>query len=527
MNSNMKLCVLAMLALAITSTDRFLLEDEMGRQDFFNDNDNPSIPKCPFGDEEVCGRKPLLPGAVAPVVPPNPTGKVGLNRDYYQNYVNLCVAILLNIQEINKGSCNFFEPEEASTVTKNGINKDENNGYPIDPAAECIKAYNPICGPDGITYMNLCVYDRIAADPAKLDLAFPGPCGVANYVAPITPRTCPCDTGSAPICGVDKNNYQNNCVAATCAGVLVAQDGLCERPCGCSPVKKPVCSTEAKTYDNICLLNCASKTKDYDGECIVEDLSKCPQCQGYVNLVCGKNGKTYDNKCFLDCAGASLYSQGACPSNKPCNCPPQLRLPVCGIDKKTYENACLLGCTNVRRAYNGPCLSESSGHSCVSCPRGDNPVCGTDGKTYQNPCFVKCENGINIAYEGACNPVLPANCGCPPSPNPVCGSDGKTYVSDCATKCAGVIPVQPRPCAYKTFGGPTTAPVPIPAPIVQPPPQQNQDDEDEEEDPIIIIRAFLAKRPNKKQAQALLQKCRSDNNYHKVIPLVQAYIKNA
>lgn len=411
--------LLAIVGLSL-QTPRVLQQDYANNQGYFNPLANPTLPPCIWGNTPVCH----IPAPGSSSEP--------------ETFANECVARLLGKTKTHDGFC--APSVEETTIVDPEIAESEANGYPTnfgpgDGCGDCLARYNPVCASNGVTYMNLCILKECT----NVQRISSGACGATNFVPPTMEISCPCTPFSfQPVCGQDNVTYQNKCVAL-CAGVLVEAQNACLRPCGCTAVDKKVCSTELETFQNDCLLKCKGKTKLYEGACPTDDLKNCNHCAGYTQLVCGKNGVTYDNKCYLECAKVELYQSGACPSNKKCECE-DFYLPVCGLDQKTYKNECMLKCTNVKKAYNGECMESDNRakFSCASCPQNDQPVCGSDGKTYQNSCKVKCEDGVEILYEGECEPILPNYCDCPPIQQPVCGVDHRTYKNPCVCDCLGV-----------------------------------------------------------------------------------------
>ncbi|KAJ6668095.1 hypothetical protein lerEdw1_016418 [Lerista edwardsae] len=230
--------------------------------------------------------------------------------------------------------CFFLE------VASKGPEEDECSLYP-EPAkgqdTVCTREYKPVCGSDGKTYGNLCLFCVAKRQSGgKLTIKHQGPCEKKDecslYPEPAKGQDTACTREYKPVCGSDGKTYNNLCLF--CAAkrqsggqLTIKHHGPCEKKDECSlypePAKgqnavlctmehNPVCGSDGKTYGNLCLF-CAAKrqsgghlTIKHKGPCEKKDeCSKYPEpakgqetaCTLEYKPVCGSDGKTYGNLC--------------------------------------------------------------------------------------------------------------------------------------------------------------------------------------------------------------------------------------
>ena len=98
------------------------------------------------------------------------------------------------------------------------------------------------------------------------------------------------DRDIEPVCGVDGVTYINNCQRRRCVDDIdLAYEGPCKCNCTAEPLD-PVCATNGITYRNECAVKCSGLPIEIDFKGVCP--SRC-NCQGTYGLVCGVDGRTY------------------------------------------------------------------------------------------------------------------------------------------------------------------------------------------------------------------------------------------
>merc|ERR1712170_115295 len=219
---------------------------------------------------------------------------------------------------------------------------------------KCTLILKPICGSDGQTYSNQCLMEAAACrSNTEITVAHDGPCADALSA---TSKRCQkgCTKELNLMCGSDGVTYGNKCLFEIAACEANMEISIAHaRPCktayrcqskACTREFRPVCGTDGKTYGNECMLRnagCESNmqiTKAHEGPCSVA-LSGCQKpCTRELNLMCGSDGVTYNNKCLFEIAACeanmeiSIAHAGPCKTAYRCQskaCTIEFR-PVCG-----------------------------------------------------------------------------------------------------------------------------------------------------------------------------------------------------
>ena len=207
-------------------------------------------------------------------------------------------------------------------------------------ANSCPNIISPVCGSNGVTYINICYAQAAGITDYTEGVCF----GSCINPAQMNPNAN-CNFIFQPVCGCNGITYPNECVASA-EGVTSYTQGPCNPNYTC--------------YDPIYVVTSSGTTENPATGVISLN------CPGTYQPVCGCNGITYQNACVAEASGITFYTAGSCntlcvnPQNMNPNAVcPTIYEPVCGCNGVTYSNSCVAAAAGVMSFTPGVCGSSS------------------------------------------------------------------------------------------------------------------------------------------------------------------------
>lgn len=392
---------------------------------FAKDDDGCPICACVGGDSACPPGQLLLAGKCVDPCAVNVTGDPVCGSDG-NTYASEQAALCAGVPETLPGSC-----EDACGAFECGVTCAE---YVVDPdthcrtcecrdtsdCSACSATWSPVCGSDGVTYVNACY-----ATCAGVARGYPGAC-LSGCAMPAAKCPSPDDYGYDPETLCPTCAFVAGAAAATSAatvcGVVCSEHseaGKCtDRVFRSFPSVEAAKAATLVVVENPCVVQ-GCETKE---DCMPpgkQPLGSSFECEpvkgtsgGYCRhaTVCGTDGCGPGQKC------AAFGEVDVCVSS--CGCP-NVFDPVCailGAKARVFDSACNASCAGATIVQPGRCCKALE----VTCGEGEVPAldtfgCRTGGCAPAADCAAVCTDG------GQCVGTL----------------DGGTAASACEAHCAG------------------------------------------------------------------------------------------
>ena len=235
-------------------------------------------------------------------------------------------------------------------------------------AGNCPPEYNPVCGANGVSYINPCYAEAAGVHEYTFGVCW-SECIDPQKINP----DANCYDVYEPVCGCNEVTYKNECEAEA-AGVQNYTPGKC--PDQSDP-------NYSRCYDPLLIF------KSHGVRINIVSGALTLECTEEYDPVCGCDGLTYANSCMAEASGIKTYTPGSCSTA--CIDPEKIDPdaicvtafePVCGCNDVTYPNECAAEAAGVTSYTPGQCGSSSWCDAAVPLQCGDfKPTETTIGET--------------------------------------------------------------------------------------------------------------------------------------------------
>lgn len=347
----------------------------------------------------------------------------------------------------------------------------------------CTRELSPICGSNGVTYQNGCLFD-CAKQQNTISIRNYGDCiQISVYNRPVmeSVKTCTCPYYLQPICANDGRTYSNQC-EFSCAqkfnGNLQAVSGNpCyvqqqpqqQQPSFASAPQIPPLQQPAQQQQFAPQLPQVPPPQPLPPNTQVNTINGCA-CPFNFDPVCGNDARTYANECEFNCAkiynvNLQLVARGKCNGIQPQLLPqtqPQQPQPQFQQQQPQFQPQ-----------FQQPQPQFQQPQSQFQQPQ---PQFQQPQPQFQQPQPQFQQPQTQFQPQAQIQPVMGQgnSCGCPFVVDYMCGSDGRTYTNGCELNCARRFNNNLRMHSRgKCNGSPGLAlPAPMPAPAPAPVPMQ-------------------------------------------------------